>query len=143
MHKTTIVIGIGEPGEYLLRHRLGGTMTGAELTDEESAGRKGRPFPRASVASVDVGGTRLLIDKAAFRIALALKARVKMGRAESGTALAGPQVGSEANDWINSRLPPGSRREECGRVAHGGPDISAKPVINIRHDSRGELGAHV
>ena len=58
MHKAAVVIGIGEPGEYLLRHRLGGTMTGAELTDEESARRKGRPFPRASVASVDVGSTR-------------------------------------------------------------------------------------
>ena len=66
-----------------------------------------------------------------------------MGRAEAGTALAGPQVGSEANDRINSRLPPGSRREECGRVAHRCPIIGAKPVINIRHDSRGELGAHV
>ena len=143
VHKAAVVIGIGEPGEYLLRHRLGGTMAGAELTDKESARRKGRLFPRASVACIDVGSSRLLIDKAAFRIALALKTRVRMGRAEAGTALAGPQVGSEANDRIDSRLPPGSRREECGRVAHRCPIIGAKPVINISHDCRGELGAHV
>ena len=80
------------------------------------------------------GSSRLLLDKAAFRIAFALKTRVKMSRAEAGAALAGPQVGSEANDRIDSRLPPGSRGEECGRVAHRCPIIGAKPVINLRHD---------
>ena len=118
-------------------------MAGAELADEEDARREGRLFPRASVACIDVGSSRLLLDKAAFRIAFALKTRVKMGRAEAGAALAGPQVGSEANDRIDSRLPPGSRGEECGRVAHRCPIIGAKPVINLRHDGRGELGAHV
>ena len=83
-------------------------MAGAELADEEDARREGRLFPRASVACIDVGSSRLLLDKAAFRIAFALKTRVKMGRAEAGAALlAGPQVGSEANDRIDSRLPPG------------------------------------
>ena len=80
-------------------------MAGAELADED------RLFPRASVACIDVGSSRLLLDKAAFRLAFALKTRVKMGRAEAGAALAGPQVGSEANDRIDSRLPPGSREK--------------------------------
>ena len=67
-------------------------MAGAELADEEDARREGRLFPRASVACVDVGSSRLLLDKAAFRIAFVLKTRVKMSRAEAGAALAGPAV---------------------------------------------------